>query len=72
MSTSYNTRLFGNSLASNSIETPRLGESIPRIGDPLGCSHVSFQKQNHEGVVRAQRGQYCAMAEPVCDVTIFF
>ncbi|KAM1319660.1 hypothetical protein ACFX2H_004634 [Malus domestica] len=30
------------------------------MGDPLGSSHVSSQKQNHEGVVRVQSGQYRA------------
>ena len=31
------------------------------MGDPLGSSRVSSQKQNREGVVRAQSGQYRAM-----------
>ncbi|CAN6576896.1 unnamed protein product [Malus baccata var. baccata] len=35
-------------------------ESTPMMGDPLGSSRVSFQKQNCEGVVRAQSGQYRA------------
>ncbi|RXH92696.1 hypothetical protein DVH24_033592 [Malus domestica] len=35
-------------------------ESTPMMGDPLGSSRVSFQKQNREGVVGAQSGQYCA------------
>ncbi|CAN6718235.1 unnamed protein product [Malus baccata var. baccata] len=40
------------------------GQSIPRIGDPLGSSaRVSSQKKNREGMVRAQSGQYHAMAE---------
>ena len=30
------------------------------MGDPLGSSRVSSQKQNREGVVGAQSGQYCA------------
>ena len=30
------------------------------MGDPLGSSCVSSQKQNREGVVVAQSGQYCA------------
>ena len=28
------------------------------MGDPLGSSRVSSQKQNREGVVGAQNGQY--------------
>ncbi|CAN6689719.1 unnamed protein product [Malus baccata var. baccata] len=35
-------------------------ESNPMMGDPLGSSRVSSQKQNREGVVRAQNGQYRA------------
>ena len=35
-------------------------ESNPMMDDPLGSSHVSSQKQNREGVVGAQSGQYCA------------
>ena len=31
------------------------------MGDPLGSSRVSSQKQNREGVVEAQSGQYRAM-----------
>ena len=30
------------------------------MGDPLGSSRVSSQKQNREGVVGAQNGQYSA------------
>ncbi|CAN6576695.1 unnamed protein product [Malus baccata var. baccata] len=30
------------------------------MGDPLGSSHVSSQKQNREGVVGPQSGQYRA------------
>ena len=30
------------------------------MGDPLGSSRVNSQKQNREGVVGAQNGQYCA------------
>ena len=30
------------------------------MGDPLGSSRLSSQKQNHEGVVGAQSGQYRA------------
>ena len=30
------------------------------MGDPLGSSHVSSQKQNRDGVVGAQSGQYRA------------
>ena len=30
------------------------------MGDPPGSSRVSSQKQNREGVVGAQSGQYCA------------
>ena len=33
------------------------------MGDPLGSSRVSSQKQNLEGVVGAQSGQYRATAE---------
>ncbi|RXH96710.1 hypothetical protein DVH24_009214 [Malus domestica] len=33
------------------------------MGDPLGSSRVSYHKQNREGVVGAQSGQYCAMTE---------
>ena len=33
------------------------------IGDPLGSSRVSFKKQNYEGVVGAQRGEYRVVAE---------
>ena len=48
------------------------------MGDPLGSSRVSSQKQNREGVIGAQIRQYCATAEssPGCgggpgrDVTI--
>ncbi|CAN6707170.1 unnamed protein product [Malus baccata var. baccata] len=35
----------------------------PRMGDPLGSSRVSSQKQNREGVVEAQSGQYRATVE---------
>ncbi|KAM2893577.1 hypothetical protein FF1_008913 [Malus domestica] len=51
--------------------------SNPMIGDPLGSSRVSSQKQNREGVVRAQSGQNRAtvmeraqdvvVPEPGCD-----
>ncbi|RXH68616.1 hypothetical protein DVH24_030949 [Malus domestica] len=44
-------------------------KSNPMMGDPLGSSHVSFQKQNYEGVVRAQSGQYRAtVVERASDV----
>ncbi|RXH71995.1 hypothetical protein DVH24_025496 [Malus domestica] len=33
------------------------------MGDPLGSSRVSSQKQNREGVVGAQSGQYRVIAE---------
>ena len=33
------------------------------MGDPLGSSHVSSQKQNRDGVAGAQSGQYRATAE---------
>ncbi|KAM1406844.1 hypothetical protein ACFXTH_001471 [Malus domestica] len=33
------------------------------MGDPLGSSCVSSQKQNHEGVVGAQSRQYRATVE---------
>ena len=39
------------------------------MGDPLGSSaRVSFQKQNCEGVVGAQSGQYRATVESSLDV----
>ena len=39
------------------------------MGDPLGSSRVSSQKQNREGVVETQSEQYRATAEsnPGCD-----
>ncbi|RXH91883.1 hypothetical protein DVH24_020906 [Malus domestica] len=39
------------------------------MGDPLGSSCVSSQKQNNEGVVGAQSRQYRATAKPIlgCD-----
>ncbi|KAM2185812.1 hypothetical protein ACFX1Q_030769 [Malus domestica] len=48
--------------------------------DPLGSSHVNSQKQNREGVVRAQSRQYPATTEsssgcgggPGRDVTIWY
>ena len=33
------------------------------MGDPLGSSRMSSQKQNREGVVGAQTGQYRATVE---------
>ncbi|CAN6724873.1 unnamed protein product [Malus baccata var. baccata] len=33
------------------------------MGDPLGSSRMSSQKQNREGVVGAQSGQYRTTAE---------
>ncbi|RXH69141.1 hypothetical protein DVH24_031474 [Malus domestica] len=42
---------------------PSSCESNPRMGDPLGSSRVSSQKQNREGVVEAQSGQYRATME---------
>ena len=33
------------------------------MGDPLGSSRMSSQKQNCEGMVGAQSGQYRAMVE---------
>ncbi|RXH74351.1 hypothetical protein DVH24_029072 [Malus domestica] len=38
-------------------------ESNPKMGGPFGSSLVSSQKQNREGVVGAQSGQYRATAE---------
>ncbi|RXI07204.1 hypothetical protein DVH24_026340 [Malus domestica] len=38
-------------------------ESNPMMGDPLGSSRVTSQKQNLEGVVGAQSEQYRATAE---------
>ncbi|CAN6697203.1 unnamed protein product [Malus baccata var. baccata] len=44
-------------------------ESNPMIGDPLGSFCMSSQKQNREGVVGAQSGQYRAtVVERVRDV----
>ncbi|KAM2433086.1 hypothetical protein ACFX1W_020191 [Malus domestica] len=42
------------------------------MGDLLGSSRVSSQKQNREGVVRTQSGQYRAMVEssPGCGVDL--
>ncbi|RXH93603.1 hypothetical protein DVH24_014179, partial [Malus domestica] len=40
-----------------------LCKSNPRMGDPLGSSRVSSQKQKCEGVVGAQSGQYHTTAE---------
>ena len=44
------------------------------MGDPLGSSRVSSQKQNREGVVGAQSGQYRATVElrPGCDNLVIF
>ena len=50
------------------------------MGDPLGSSRVSSQKQSREGMVGAQSGQYRATAKssPGCgggpgrDVTIWY
>ncbi|RXH87962.1 hypothetical protein DVH24_037607 [Malus domestica] len=44
-------------------------ESNPIMDDPLGSSRLSSQKQNREGLVGIQRGQYCATMEsnPECD-----
>ena len=51
------------------------------MGDPPGSSRVSSQKQNREGVVGAQSGQYCATVVerardvvdpgPGCDIKIW-
>ncbi|KAM2983032.1 hypothetical protein FF2_009009 [Malus domestica] len=57
-----------------------MGQSIPMMGDLLGSSRVSSQKQNRKGVVEAQSRQYRATAEssPGCgrgsgqDVTIWY
>ena len=38
-------------------------ESNPMMGDPLGSSRVSSQKQNRDGLVGAQSGQYHATVE---------
>ncbi|RXH91236.1 hypothetical protein DVH24_020259 [Malus domestica] len=38
-------KFFRSSLASGSAGTPKLSESNSRMGDPLGSSLVSFQKQ---------------------------
>ncbi|RXH94680.1 hypothetical protein DVH24_024364 [Malus domestica] len=47
------TRHFGCSLASSFIGTPNSRESNPMMGDSLGSSRMSSQKQNREGVVGA-------------------
>ncbi|RXH78005.1 hypothetical protein DVH24_039976 [Malus domestica] len=48
----YSTRPFENSLDLGSIGTPKLSEF--GMGDPLGSSRLSFQKQNREGVAGGQ------------------
>ncbi|RXI03342.1 hypothetical protein DVH24_003994 [Malus domestica] len=58
-----NKRPFGSSLASGSIGTLNSRKNNLMMNDPLRSSRVSSQKQNREGVVRAQSGQYCATAE---------
>ncbi|CAN6688922.1 unnamed protein product [Malus baccata var. baccata] len=40
-------------------------KSTPMMGDPLGSSRVNSHKQNREGVVGAQSGQYRAMVQIV-------
>ena len=77
--TSFSTRPSGSSLASDSIGTLKLSEFVreqSHDNDPLGSSRVSSQKQNREGVVEAQSGQYRATAEPRLgcdkDVTIWY
>ncbi|KAM1643168.1 hypothetical protein ACFX14_012987 [Malus domestica] len=57
------TRPFGSSLASGSIGTLKLSESNPMMGDPLGSSCMSSQKQNCEGVIETQSRQYHATTE---------
>ncbi|RXH75875.1 hypothetical protein DVH24_042662 [Malus domestica] len=46
-------------------------KSNPKMGDPLGSSRVISHKQNSEGVIETQSGQYRATAEssPGGDVT---
>ncbi|RXH87627.1 hypothetical protein DVH24_034527 [Malus domestica] len=56
-------RSLGSSLATGFIGTLNSRESNPRMGDPLGSSRVSFEKQNLEGVVGAQSTQYRATVE---------
>ncbi|RXI06083.1 hypothetical protein DVH24_018125, partial [Malus domestica] len=61
------TRFFGSSLASGSIETPKLSEfTLEQSHDGF---RVSSRKQTCEGVVGVQSGQYRATAEssPECD-----
>ncbi|CAN6691454.1 unnamed protein product [Malus baccata var. baccata] len=41
----------------NLLEILRSQESNPRMGDPLGSSRVSSQKQNHEGVRALESGR---------------
>ncbi|CAN6688355.1 unnamed protein product [Malus baccata var. baccata] len=56
--------LTGFGFCMNSEVKRERGQSIPRMGDPLGSSsHVSSHKQNLEGVVGAQSGQYRATGE---------
>ncbi|CAN6697738.1 unnamed protein product [Malus baccata var. baccata] len=38
-------------------------EVNPMMGDPLGSSRVSSHKQNRQGVVEAQSGQYRATVD---------
>ena len=60
------TKPFGSLLASSSVGTPKLSEFVreqSHMSDPLGGSRVSSQKQNREGVVGAQNGQYHATVE---------
>ncbi|RXH68219.1 hypothetical protein DVH24_028366 [Malus domestica] len=57
----YSMRPFGSSLASGSIGTSKLSNF--RREQSEDSSRVSSQKQNNEGVVRAQNGQYRATTE---------
>ncbi|CAN6726722.1 unnamed protein product [Malus baccata var. baccata] len=57
----YSTRPFGNLLVLGSIGTPKLSEF--EMGDLLGSSRLSSQKQNREGVAGPQSGQYRVTAE---------
>ena len=56
--------LIGFRLHQNSKVKRDRSESNSRMGDPLGSSYVSSYKQNREGVVGAQLGQYHATVEP--------
>ncbi|RXH89995.1 hypothetical protein DVH24_032352 [Malus domestica] len=53
----YSTRPFGNSLALDSIRTLKLSKF--GMGDPLGSSRLSSQKQIREGMVSPKQTISC-------------